>query len=166
MTIGTDFGFCSAPLGEALFSWQKQRTQFQNKGIFVPSLQDFKCLSWSERAYDSFPTWRPALSRGAVHTHHSVSNKLADPRGVERAPPLFHPQRFEHLEIPRRPPWVGVEGRDLPPLEIVAVIHLMHLRVVYDQYPASLITHNHPPLQLGFSFFFRCILHSNIISYR
>jgi len=59
--------------------------------------------------------------------------ELAHPMRIERAASLFHPQFFEHLEIPCGPPRVGIKRSDLSPLQLLAIIHILHPHIVYHQ---------------------------------
>ena len=63
------------------------------------------------------------------------------------------------------PPRVGIKRRNLPPLQLLAIIHILHLRVIYHQYLTSMITHSRSAIQEGFLLFLCCFLHFNIITY-
>jgi len=54
----------------------------------------------------------------------------------------FHPQLFEHLETLCGPPRVGIERRNLSSLQLLAIIHILHLRVGYHQYLTPMIANS------------------------
>lgn len=85
---------------------------------------------------------------------------------IERAAALFHPELFEDLEVPRRPPRVRIKRCNLPTLQLLASLHILRLRVVYHQYLTSILSNNRSPTQEDFLLFLCCFLHFIIIIYR
>jgi hypothetical protein len=63
---------------------------------------------------------------------------------------------MEHLEIPRGPPGVGIVWSDPAPFGLLAILPILHLRIIYHRYLTPLIAHNICPIQDDLLIIFCC----------
>jgi len=53
----------------------------------------------------------------------------------------------------------------LPPLQLLAIIHILHLHVIYHQYLTLMTAYIRCAVQVGFSTYFYCFFNHNVLSY-